>query len=59
MLKHAGQVYEDGRVSATLPGELSIKCPACPHPEFNLPDNWAIVLPDIKYVDLPVYPRFY
>ncbi|KAK0493265.1 hypothetical protein EDD18DRAFT_1310625 [Armillaria luteobubalina] len=30
-----------GGIEATQPGELALRCPACPHPRINLPDGWA------------------
>lgn len=40
MLKRAGRGHHPGRVDSTGPGELAVECPACPHPNKNLPTNW-------------------
>jgi hypothetical protein len=40
MLKRSGGGHDPKGVNATLQGELGIECPACPHPNRNLPDNW-------------------
>ncbi|KAF7313390.1 CxC2 domain-containing protein [Mycena chlorophos] len=40
MLKRAGRGHEEGGVAATLPGELALRCPACPRPGVNLPEGW-------------------
>lgn len=40
MLKRSGRGHDPNGVDATLQGELGIECPACPHPDRNLPDNW-------------------
>ncbi|KAA1479955.1 hypothetical protein DENSPDRAFT_789726 [Dentipellis sp. KUC8613] len=36
-MKRAGRGHEEGGVDATEPGELAIKCPACPRPGVNIP----------------------
>ncbi|KAL0568042.1 hypothetical protein V5O48_013943 [Marasmius crinis-equi] len=48
MLKRAGVWVDRSRdLSSISPGELAVRCPACPRPSFNLPSNWeAIVLED-------------
>ncbi len=28
------------RQDSVKPGDLAVRCPACPQPELNLPDNW-------------------
>ena len=40
MLKRSGRGHEPDGASATSLGELVIECPACPHPDHNLPLNW-------------------
>ena len=40
MLKQSGHGRDPEGAAATLLGELAIKCPACPHPDHNLPLNW-------------------
>jgi hypothetical protein len=42
MLKRAGRGHDTEGVTATSQGELAIECPACPHPNRNLPDNWNL-----------------
>ncbi|KAK0471641.1 hypothetical protein IW261DRAFT_1344265 [Armillaria novae-zelandiae] len=39
-LKRFGRGHEPGRIEGTQPGELALRCPACPHPHVNLPDGW-------------------
>ena len=39
-LKQAGQGHELGGIDAMSKGELTVECPACPHPGQNLPDDW-------------------
>ncbi|KAK0478018.1 hypothetical protein EDD18DRAFT_1087465, partial [Armillaria luteobubalina] len=41
-LKHFGRGHEPGRIEGTQPGELALRCPACPHPHVNLPDGWLL-----------------
>jgi hypothetical protein len=40
MLKRSGRGHDPEGAAATSLGELAIECPACPHPECNLPLNW-------------------
>jgi hypothetical protein len=40
MLKRSGRGRDPGGAAATPLGELAIECPACPHPDRNLPLNW-------------------
>ena len=40
MLKRAGRGHDPGGVDSTGMGELAVECPACPHPQKNLPNNW-------------------
>ncbi|KAK7018429.1 CxC2 domain-containing protein [Favolaschia claudopus] len=40
MLKRGGRGHAIGGVSATTAGELAVRCPACPRPGINLPDDW-------------------
>ena len=39
-LKRAGRGHDPAGVGATSPGSLTVECPACPHPDRNLPENW-------------------
>ena len=39
-LKCAGHGHDPAGVRATSPGSLTVECPACPHPDRNLPENW-------------------
>ncbi|KAF7790015.1 hypothetical protein EIP86_000963 [Pleurotus ostreatoroseus] len=49
MLKRSGRGHEPGGAAATKPGELCVRCPACPRPGFNIPDNWEHVSDDLKF----------
>lgn len=40
MLKRNGWGHDPGGAEATAQGELTLECPACPHPSVNLPDTW-------------------
>ena len=40
MLKRSGRGHDPDGAAATSSGELAIECPACPHPNRNLPINW-------------------
>ena len=38
--KRAGRGQNPSGIDGTAPGELTVECPACPHPGRNLPENW-------------------
>ena len=38
--KRGGRGHDPKGVDSTSCGELMVKCPACPHPGRNLPDDW-------------------
>ena len=40
MLKWSGHGRDPEGAAATSLGQLAIECPACPHPDRNLPPNW-------------------
>jgi hypothetical protein len=40
MLKQSGRGHAPEGGAGTSQGELAIECPACPHPDRNLPDDW-------------------
>ena len=40
MLKQSGCGHDSEGAAVTSLGELAIECPACPHPDRNLPLNW-------------------
>ena len=50
MLKRAGRAHDPTGVNGTKDGELAIRCPACPRPMVNLPENWQNVPDTLKYV---------
>jgi hypothetical protein len=39
-LKRAGRGHDPTGVGGTQPGQCAVECPACPHPDRNIPDNW-------------------
>ncbi|KAG1775069.1 hypothetical protein EV702DRAFT_1180498 [Suillus placidus] len=40
MLKRSGRGHDPKCVDATGEGDCAVLCPACSHPDQNLPDNW-------------------
>ncbi|KAM6492909.1 hypothetical protein JOM56_011043 [Amanita muscaria] len=50
MLKHAGRGQDPAGAEATTQGELALECPACPHPERNLPDDWQKVAHGLRFL---------
>ncbi|KAI9068672.1 hypothetical protein FKP32DRAFT_1672009 [Trametes sanguinea] len=49
-LKRAGRGHDSTGVEGTQPGELALRCPACPRPDVNLPSNWDTVSDDLKFL---------
>ncbi|KAF7321647.1 CxC2 domain-containing protein [Mycena kentingensis (nom. inval.)] len=45
LLKRGGRGHSLSGVNGTAPGELALRCPACPRPGINLPDNWQDASP--------------
>ncbi|KAF7327504.1 CxC2 domain-containing protein [Mycena kentingensis (nom. inval.)] len=50
LLKRAGRGHDRFGVMGTAEGELALRCPACPRPGVNLPDDWAEVEPQDRYL---------
>ncbi|KAJ3551391.1 hypothetical protein NM688_g4727 [Phlebia brevispora] len=50
MLKCAGRAHDDGGVRGTQEGMLCLRCPACPRPSFNLPDDWRDTPKEKMYI---------
>jgi hypothetical protein len=50
MAKRGGRSYDPAGIEGTSPGELAIRCLACPIPSVNLPPNWHSVGKDLEYV---------
>ncbi|KAJ7840610.1 hypothetical protein B0H14DRAFT_3458005 [Mycena olivaceomarginata] len=50
MLKRAGRGHDPTGVEGTKPGELAIRCPCCPRPGVNLPENWEDVPPEDAFL---------
>lgn len=45
-LKRSGRGHDPKGTAATAEGELALECPACPHPNRNLPEDWKLVPKD-------------
>ena len=43
LLKQAGCGHDPGGIMATQPDQCAVECPACPHPDRNLPADWTNV----------------
>ncbi|KAF9470371.1 hypothetical protein BDN70DRAFT_780429, partial [Pholiota conissans] len=50
LLKRGGRGHDEAGISATKDGDLAIKCPSCPHPGINLPDNWENVPEEQRFL---------
>nr|GAT52430.1 predicted protein [Mycena chlorophos] len=48
LLKRGGRAYDRYGVLGTGPGELALRCPACPRPGVNLPEGWENTPPEDK-----------
>ncbi|PPR07725.1 hypothetical protein CVT26_003718, partial [Gymnopilus dilepis] len=49
LLKWGGRGHDPTGVDGTQDRELALRCPSCPHPGINLPDNWEDVPDQYKY----------
>ncbi|KAH9846598.1 hypothetical protein C2E23DRAFT_872278 [Lenzites betulinus] len=49
-LKRCGRGHDPAGVEGTSPGELAVRCPACPRPNVNLPPNWDTVSDDLRFL---------
>lgn len=50
LLKRGGRGNDPTGVAGTQNGELAIRCPSCPWPGVNLPDDWKNAPDGMKYV---------
>ncbi|KAJ7642651.1 hypothetical protein DFH06DRAFT_999477, partial [Mycena polygramma] len=50
MLKRGGRGHAQSGVNGTMAGELAIRCPACPRPGINLPNDWEQAPPELKFL---------
>lgn len=49
LLKRAGRGHSISGRNGTSLGELAVLCPACPHPNKNLPDDWQSAPKETRY----------
>ncbi|PPQ92725.1 hypothetical protein CVT25_014232 [Psilocybe cyanescens] len=56
MLKWAGRAHNVRGAAGTSEGELAVRCPSCPHPGINLPDNWENALDGVKFLYMMIDP---
>ncbi|KAJ7257694.1 hypothetical protein C8J57DRAFT_1436922 [Mycena rebaudengoi] len=50
MLKRAGRIHDPSGILNTQAGECALLCPACPHPDKNLPPGWDTVGEDKRFL---------
>ncbi|KAF7316918.1 hypothetical protein HMN09_00425900 [Mycena chlorophos] len=55
LLKRRGRGHAESGAAGTAIGELAIRCPVCPRPGVNLPDDWADAPPE----DQGLYTQFF
>lgn len=48
-LKRFARGHDPSGPEGTKAGELALECAACPHPERNLPQDWADAPPNVKW----------
>ena len=48
LLKRFGRAHDPTGAAGTSHGELAVECPACPHPEKNLPNDWENAAPHVR-----------
>ncbi|KAG1756383.1 uncharacterized protein EDB91DRAFT_1233212 [Suillus paluster] len=49
-MKHCGQGHHPGGIKATEAGACAVLCPACPHPNKNLPVGWENSPPEFQFL---------
>ncbi|KAG1901598.1 uncharacterized protein F5891DRAFT_1128045 [Suillus fuscotomentosus] len=49
-MKHCGQGHHPGGINATEAGACAVLCPACPHPNKNLPVGWENSPPEFQFL---------
>ncbi|KAI0702101.1 hypothetical protein C8Q76DRAFT_802395 [Earliella scabrosa] len=49
-LRRAGRAHDPNGVEATSLGELAVECPACPHPNKNLPPDWQNAPDNVRWL---------
>jgi hypothetical protein len=49
MLKRAGRAHDPLRVDSTEVRQCAVECPACPHPNRNLPEGWEQASPTQRF----------
>ncbi|KAN0118878.1 hypothetical protein V8E52_004650 [Russula decolorans] len=47
LLKRSGRGHDPAGANGTQPGQCAVECPACPHPNRNIPPDW-IDAPDSR-----------
>lgn len=47
LLKRSGRGHHPDGPNNTKPGQVAMECPACPHPDKNLPSNWQQAPPNV------------
>ncbi|KAN0105342.1 hypothetical protein V8E52_011131 [Russula decolorans] len=47
LLKRSGRGHDPAGANGTQPGQCAVECPACPHPNRNIPPDW-INAPDSR-----------
>ncbi|KAF8903392.1 hypothetical protein CPB85DRAFT_1377090 [Mucidula mucida] len=50
LLKRAGRGHAPNGVAGTGLGELVVACPACPHPDRNLPPDWESISAEKRFI---------
>lgn len=54
-LKRSGRGHDATGVAGTKLGECALLCPACPHPDINLPANWMDEKENMCVQPAPIY----
>lgn len=58
-MKRSGFGHHRGGEEAAKPGDLAVKCPACPYPNINLPSTWQNVTPQKRCADFFITARHF
>lgn len=52
LLKRGGRGHDPSGAEGTQNGELALRCPSCPHPGINLPEDWHSAPPELQCVHI-------
>jgi hypothetical protein len=55
LAKRAGRGHDPAGVDSTKSGDCAVECPACPHPDKNLPKGWETSPETVRYARIQLF----